>query len=377
MSDTSKACYILLILIFISVSCVSRVPTSHKSLTSFTKQYSHPIPYDPRHYVAYHVSAPIVIDGQLNDAAWGDIPWTEDFLDIEGDLRPIPTWQTKAKMCWTDSHFIIAALIEEPHIWATLTQRDAIMYYDDDFEVFIDPDADGHHYFEFEMNAYNAIWDLFMLYPYGIDDRRNYIMNWDIKGIETAVHVDGTVNDPSDLDKSWSVEIAIPWATFKDFKTGADKPQLGDQWRINFSRVDWTMEIINGEYAKEKDDDGKPLPEDNWVWSPTGYVNMHKPETWGYVQFESDRSQRFQDRPNEKIKWAMWQTYYTLKKCIQDQGTNCTLPDSKLIKVNIENYTFSPKLEIYNGGFLISAEASEGGFYTLDHRAQILYHKSE
>ncbi len=65
----------------------------------------------------------------------------------------------------------------EPHIWATLTEGDATMYQDEDFEILIDPDGDSHNYFEFEMYAYNAIWDLFMLYPYRIDDGRNYVIN--------------------------------------------------------------------------------------------------------------------------------------------------------------------------------------------------------
>jgi hypothetical protein len=26
-------------------------------------------------------------------------------------------------------------------------------------------------------------------------------------------------------------------------------------------------------------------PEDNWVWSPTGVVDMHRPEMWGLLQF--------------------------------------------------------------------------------------------
>ena len=35
--------------------------------------------------------------------------------------------------------------------------------------------------------------------------------SWDIPGLITSVHVDGTLNDPRDKDRSWSIEIAIPW----------------------------------------------------------------------------------------------------------------------------------------------------------------------
>ena len=27
------------------------------------------------------------------------------------------------------------------------------------------------------------------------------------------------------------------------------------------------------------------LPEDNWVWSPQGAINMHLPERWGRLRF--------------------------------------------------------------------------------------------
>jgi hypothetical protein len=59
-------------------------------------------------------------------------------------------------------------------------------------------------------------------------------------------------------------------------------PRDGDQWRVNFSRVEWRFDIVEGKYVRRKD-----RREDNWVWSPQGTVNMHQPETWGYVQFST------------------------------------------------------------------------------------------
>ena len=61
-------------------------------------------------------------------------------------------------------------------------------------------------------------------------------------------------------------------------------PADGDQWRINFSRVEWQHEVIDGVYRRVPD-----TPEDNWVWSPTGVIDMHRPERWGVLQF-SDRT---------------------------------------------------------------------------------------
>src|ERR1700681_3114071 len=41
----------------------------------------------PRHYVCTRAAAPLTIDGRLDKEAWKAAPWTEDFVDIEGDRR--------------------------------------------------------------------------------------------------------------------------------------------------------------------------------------------------------------------------------------------------------------------------------------------------
>jgi hypothetical protein len=66
-------------------------------------------------------------------------------------------------MLWDYKYFYIAAQLQEPHIWATIKERDAIIYQDNDFEIFIDPDGDSHNYYEVEINAFGAFWDLMLL----------------------------------------------------------------------------------------------------------------------------------------------------------------------------------------------------------------------
>jgi len=45
------------------------------------------------------------------------------------------------QMLWDDECLYIAAEMEEPHLWATLTEHDSIIFHDNDFEVFLDPDV--------------------------------------------------------------------------------------------------------------------------------------------------------------------------------------------------------------------------------------------
>ena len=231
-------------------------------------------------------SAP-VIDGHLVDGAWARAPWTPDFVDITGDAGLVPRLRTRAKLLWDDDYLYVGAELAEPHVWASLTTRDAVIYHDNDFEVFIDPDGDNHLYCELEINALNTVWDLLLVRPYR--DGGPAVDAWDITGLRTAVHVDGTLNDPTDRDRGWSVEIALPWDVLAEPAGRPTPPAVGDIWRINFSRVQWRTRIEGEHYVKITDDaTGRPLPEDNWVWSPQGLVAMHCPERWGKVVFVTD-----------------------------------------------------------------------------------------
>ena len=48
----------------------------------------------------------------------------------------------------------------------TLTERDSIIFHDNDFEVFVDSDSDNHQYYEIEISALNTVWDLRLVTPY-------------------------------------------------------------------------------------------------------------------------------------------------------------------------------------------------------------------
>ena len=235
----------------------------------------------PNGYVCGIASVPLQIDGKLDEPSWMSAPWTEDFVDIEGEKKPKPRFRTRAKMLWDNDNFYIAAELFEPHLQGVLTQQDAVIFQDNDFEVFIDPNSDNHEYFELELNALNTTWDLFMPRPY--KDASGADNSWEFAGLKSAVHLQGTLNDPTDQDTSWSVELAIPWAAFSTPFRKVAPPIDGEKWRIDFSRVEWQFEIEDGKYKKVA-----KTKEDKWVWSPQGIIDMHRPERWGFVQFSKE-----------------------------------------------------------------------------------------
>ncbi|MCE9545565.1 MAG: carbohydrate-binding family 9-like protein [Planctomycetia bacterium] len=235
----------------------------------------------PQGYVCHRTAEPIAIDGRADEPAWKKAPWTAYFTDVEGDCRPAPLLKTRAKLLWDDRYLYVYAELEEPHVWATITRKNTVMFRDNDFEVFIDPDGDNHGYYEFEMNALNSIWELMLPKPY--KDGGKAVDPKNLAGTRSAVHVRGTINNPADKDEGWSVEIAFPLSELKAYAGSAPcPPHDGDYWRLGFSRVEWQVAVKNGQYEK--------IPgtkEFNWVWSPQGVIDMHRPERWGVIQFST------------------------------------------------------------------------------------------
>ena len=239
----------------------------------------------PKHYIVNKINDQINIDGKDDELAWSNAIYTDDFIDIEGDK--IPSQKTNVKMLWDDKFLYVFAKLYENHIWGDITKRDEVIYYNNDFEVFINPNDDVFSYGEIEINALGTEWDLFLNRPYRLKGKAD--SSWDINGLKSAVDISGTLNDPNDLDDYWTVEIAIPLKEIEKLNTsGKDEKVIsGDVWRINFSRVNWDFEINNGVYSRKKEN-GKYLPEYNWVWSPQGIINMHVPENWGYLVFSEN-----------------------------------------------------------------------------------------
>lgn len=272
----------------------------------------------PRGYVAHRATAPPTIDGRLDEAAWRDAPWSDAFVDIEGSKKPRPTFDTRVKMLWDDTYFYIGADLVEPHLWATLTAHDSVIFRDHDFELFIDPNGDNHEYYEFEINALGTTWDLLLPKPY--KDGGKAVNGWEIAGLKSAVHLDGTLNHWQDQDRGWSVELALPWAALGELARRPSPPADGDQWRVNFSRVEWQLQTPNSSargYTKVPD-----TKENNWVWSPQHVIDMHRPEQWGYVQFSTAKpgTANFVADPSWPARRWLHEVYYAQKAYRQKSG---------------------------------------------------------
>lgn len=271
------------------------------------------IPCNPPSYRCQRAEKPAgPIDGDLSKAFWQQGEWIDSFHDIEGDSKPRPWKQTRVKLLWTDEALYVAARLEEDTIWATVRERDQIIYVDNDFEVFLAPQSSSHRYYELEINATNTVWDLFMGRPQR--DRVRRIISWDIRGLETAVRIEGELNRPGADNRAWTVEMKLPWFSFRE--CGLDQcypeqlaPLPGEIWRMDFSRVEYDVEVRDGQYVKCTGPDGRPLPEHNWLWAPTGVIDAHMPEMWGYLIF-TERGEDYPLPVEDAAKLVLRRLYY-------------------------------------------------------------------
>ena len=64
-------------------------------------------------------------------------------------------------MLWDDTYLYVGYSIEEPFVVASLTERDAPIYENNDVELFI---AGRDAYYEFEINAFGTIYEVLFIW---------------------------------------------------------------------------------------------------------------------------------------------------------------------------------------------------------------------
>ena len=272
---------------------------------------------DTQNYVCYRTNNKIEIDGVLAGEAWTRAPRSPRFVDmVTGDPG---YFDTRAAALWDGENLYVSFWVEEPFVEAALTERDSLIFNENDIELFIDG---GDCYYEFEINALGTVYEVFFVWQdalqpgsrfdvpeFDIRSRRalsfggDYdrsantfwrgthprgcrwaFLDWDFPGLRSAVHVDGRINDRSSVDRGWTVQIALPWSGMR-WLAGerATPPKDGDVWKMFFGR-----------FEKLTTSGVELTPHPAWVWTKHGVYDTHLPERWTSVQFST---QAIQDLP--------------------------------------------------------------------------------
>ena len=116
----------------------------------------------PKQYTILSATGKIQVDGKDNEQDWSRAPWTEDFTDIVTGAAAEANKRARCKMLWDSAFLYVYAECSEQDIWASLTKQDAPVFQDNALEIFINPDGSTFNYFEFQINANETVWDLFM-----------------------------------------------------------------------------------------------------------------------------------------------------------------------------------------------------------------------
>jgi hypothetical protein len=210
-------------------------------------------------YKAPRTTGPIKIDGVLDEPDWKRAPMVLLGRSIDGG----PTkYRTEARLLWDDEFLYVSFVSQDEDVWSDFTKHDDKIYTQEAVEIFIDADGDGKTYNELEIAPTNATFDAY--FP---ARREGMDLSWE-SGMVSAVKVDGTLNNPSDVDKSWTAEAKIPIA--KLAAVPHVPPRVGDKWRINLYRLDW--------HTNRKVNEGS-------AFSPLYMGDFHNLPRFGWLEF--------------------------------------------------------------------------------------------
>ena len=209
------------------------------------------------------------IDGRLDEDVWSDVKPIE--------LSPFgsgPELETKIRVFRSDAHLYVGARMSDEHVWSEKKERDSNTWEEEVIEMFIDTDGDGQNYLELQINPLGTIFDANFKKRLGTGkgSRREQIdraKKFTLEGLESEVHVEGTVNNKEKKDKFWSVELKIPTTSIP----GVEKdPKPTKPWAVNFYRFDRPSKNRTLSYA--------------WNTAPRG--DFHQVSKFGVFRFALD-----------------------------------------------------------------------------------------
>lgn len=259
--------------------------------------------------IAKKITAPITVDGNIHKQSWQSAAWSNRLMDMVTGAPGL--YDTRTAVLWNDTHLYAVFWAEEPFLEAHQIERDSLIFLENDLELFID--GDGCCY-ELEINARNTVYEVFFIWrdayqkggrfhvpefdvhqpeavTFGGDyDRtgaslwrgthprglRWAFLNYDMPGLETAVQLNGTLNNHTGIDRGWSLEIGIPRESLHWLADGRKLPPTdGDVWRMFLGR--FQKLVVSGQEVQ---------PHPAMVSDAHGIYDTHQPERWSRVLFQ-------------------------------------------------------------------------------------------
>ena len=252
-------------------------------------------------YTCHRSDAPIQIDGDLDKAVWERAPRTERFGALSSGNPGF--FDTRAAMLWDERALYVAFWLEERDVYSTGNERTGLTWLDNTAELYIagpdayytlaiTPDERRSEMFFIWKDAYrrggcydSEEFNLARQKPmvFGGDSAPHHprgmrwgFFDWAFPGLEIAVRVDGTLNERSDIDRGWRVEIALPWRGIERLCAGP-LPPSSTALSIALARCQMVEHRASSFAA---------------IWTPFAMPEggLHMPEHYGPIQFSETTS---------------------------------------------------------------------------------------
>lgn len=200
MTRSKWAAAIAAVVAVVLVAFVVRARVAHQRTSAI------PMTADQVELAVPHVMGSITLDGDLDDSGWlGPVARTGAFVDKNaGPARPY----SEARLTWGDGVLYLSLYAADEDIRSSVTAADGPVWRDDDFHFVFDNGTDERI---FDVSVGAVIADGTRVSASAVDGgaRPPTDFAW-TSGAHVSREIDGTINDASDNDEEWALEIAIP-----------------------------------------------------------------------------------------------------------------------------------------------------------------------